>query len=44
MQRVVDAGGAEQRQRLRRAGRQRQRSIDDGIVHRREVRHVEQIA
>ena len=40
VQRIVDAGGAEQRERRRRARRPRQRAVDDGVVHGGEVGHV----
>jgi len=44
VQRIVDAGGAEQRERRWRARRPRQRAVDDGVVHGGEVGHVEHVA
>ena len=44
VQRVVDAGSAEQRERLRRAGRPLQRAVDDRVVHGGEIGRVEQVA
>ncbi len=43
-QRVIDAGGAKQRQRLGRAGLKLERAVGDGIVHGGQIRHVERIA
>ena len=43
-QRVVDAGGAKQRQRLGRARLELERAVGDRIVHGGEIRHVERIA
>src|SRR5262249_17527923 len=44
VQRIVDAGRAKQRERRWRAGRHPQGSVDDGVIHRGEVRRVEDIA
>jgi ABC-type transporter Mla MlaB component len=44
VQRIIDTRGTEQRQRLRRGGRQLQRAVGDCVVHGGEVRRVEHIA
>jgi hypothetical protein len=44
VQRIIDARGAKQRQRLRGASRQLQRTVGDCVVHGAEVRRVEYIA
>ena len=44
VQRIVDPGGAEHGERMRRAGRPRQRAVDDRVVHGGEVGRIEQVA
>ena len=44
VQRIIDARGTEQRQRLGCARRQLQRAVGDRVVHGGEVRRVEHIA
>jgi hypothetical protein len=43
VQRIVDTGRGEQRQRLRLAGARLVRAVGDAVVHRRQVRQVEQV-